>query len=132
MTRVSADHPPDPVPSHRTPRTTAVVLAGGRATRLGQDKAAALVADTPLLMHVLAAVPAPMATIVVGPSSLVVPAGVLRIQEDPPGGGPVAALAAALNYVQTEHILLIAVDMPLGVAGARAALAALTAAQQSG
>ena len=111
------------------PRATAVILAGGGGTRLGQDKAAALVAGTPLLQHVLAALPGDIRPILVGPRSLDAPPEVLRVQEVPPGGGPVAGLAAALEHVRTEALILLAVDMPLGVPAAESALTALAAQQ---
>lgn len=73
----------------------AVVLAGGRARRLsGVDKAGLRVAGRTLLGHVLVATADAEPVVVVGPERPA--AGVVWTREDPPGGGPVAALAAGL------------------------------------
>jgi len=61
----------------------AVVLAGGRASRLGGvDKAAVLVADRALLDRVLDAAANARWTVIVGPPELT-RAGVLTVLEDP-------------------------------------------------
>jgi molybdopterin-guanine dinucleotide biosynthesis protein A len=41
-----------------------------------------------------------------------VPADVLLTREDPPGSGPVAALAAALPLVEAELCVVLAADLP--------------------
>ncbi|WP_273653070.1 molybdenum cofactor guanylyltransferase [Cellulomonas fimi] len=75
----------------------AVVLAGGRAQRLGgTDKGSVVVAGRALVDHALAAVADASALVVVGPPSVARP-GVLTVQESPPFGGPVAGLAAGLT-----------------------------------
>ncbi|GCE77609.1 molybdenum cofactor guanylyltransferase [Cellulomonas biazotea] len=74
----------------------AVVLAGGRARRLGGvDKASVQVGGRALVDHALAAVGGARAIVLVGPASVGRP-GVPTVQEDPPFGGPVAGLAAGL------------------------------------
>lgn len=74
----------------------AVVLAGGRAQRLGgADKGSVVVAGRALVDHALAAVDGAHAVVVVGPPS-VARAGVVTVQESPAFGGPVAGLAAGL------------------------------------
>jgi molybdopterin-guanine dinucleotide biosynthesis protein A len=50
--------------------------------------------------------------VVVGPQQPV-PSGVELTQEDPPGGGPVAAIAAGLDRVSAELVVILAVDYPL-------------------
>jgi molybdopterin-guanine dinucleotide biosynthesis protein A len=52
---------------------------------------------------------------------------VIWTREDPPGGGPVAAVAAALAVVDTEIVLLLAGDAPNGPDAAPALLDALAA-----
>ncbi len=77
----------------------AIVLAGGRASRLGgADKASVEVAGRRLVDHVYAAVADCAPVIAVGPDSLARP-GVTVVREEPPFGGPVAALAAALKAI---------------------------------
>lgn len=74
----------------------AVVLAGGGGRRLGGvDKGALAVAGLPMLDRVLLATSRARRTVVVGdPRPTVRPVHWTR--EDPPGGGPLAALAAGL------------------------------------
>ncbi|ONI85201.1 molybdopterin-guanine dinucleotide biosynthesis protein MobA [Saccharothrix sp. ALI-22-I] len=90
----------------------AVVLAGGRGSRLGGvDKASVVVDGRTLLDHVLDAVAQARQTVVVGPRKADVPA-VTWAREDPPGGGPVAGLAAGLAHVHTGLVVVLAVDQP--------------------
>ncbi|MGI8433788.1 MAG: molybdenum cofactor guanylyltransferase [Nocardioidaceae bacterium] len=91
----------------------AIVLAGGRGRRLGGvDKAGLVIGGSPLLDRVLSAVQSASRTVVVGPSRAL-PAGVLQVQEEPAGGGPVAGLAAALPLVEGERVVVLACDLPL-------------------
>jgi molybdopterin-guanine dinucleotide biosynthesis protein A len=92
---------------------TAVILTGGRSSRFGSDKSAAVVAGRPLLRRVLDAVPREVPVVLVGPVPTI-PTGrpVTVVREDPPGGGPAAALAAALPHVRTEVLVALATDLP--------------------
>ncbi len=75
----------------------AVILAGGAGRRLGgAGKPMLAVRGRPMLERVLDAVADADVTIVVGPPTLPLPGGVVRVSEEPPGGGPVAATAAGL------------------------------------
>jgi molybdopterin-guanine dinucleotide biosynthesis protein A len=94
-----------------------VVLAGGRAARLGgQAKPQLQVGGRTMLDTVLAAVPDAHRRIVVGPPQAV-PADVLLVRERPPGGGPVAALRAGLTEVATETVAVLAGDLPFLTTG---------------
>src|SRR5438093_914016 len=97
-------------------RYAAVVLAGGAGRRMGgADKAALAVAGRPMLHRVLAAVADASPQVVVGPPRAGLPAGVVRAQEDPPGGGPVAAVAAGLGALAAhgaEVVAVLAADLP--------------------
>ena len=94
------------------PPCTAVVLAGGKAARLGgQAKPQLLVGGRPMLATVLAAVADAERRVVVGPPQPV-PPGVVLVREQPPGGGPVAALRAGLAEVATDVVVLLAGDLP--------------------
>jgi molybdopterin-guanine dinucleotide biosynthesis protein A len=94
------------------PPRTAVVLAGGKAARLGgQAKPQLLVGGRPILAAVLDAVADADRRVVVGPPQPV-PRGVVVIREQPPGGGPVAALRAGLAEVATEVVVVLAGDLP--------------------
>jgi molybdopterin-guanine dinucleotide biosynthesis protein A len=74
----------------------AVILAGGSGRRLGGvDKGALVVAGLPLLDRVLLASAAARRTVVVGEPRPTV-RSVVWTREDPPGGGPLAGLAAGM------------------------------------
>lgn len=116
----------------------AVILAGGRAERLdGASKPDLVVGGRSLLATAIAAARSAGCdrVVVVGPPELEAP-GCLVVREDPPFGGPVAALAAGLDALdasaaaprlhdQPGDVLLLACDMP----GAGAAVARLVAAR---
>lgn len=91
----------------------ALVLAGGAARRLdGADKPALRVGGRTLLDRVLAACPDAAATVVVGPERPTERGGLRWCREEPPGGGPVAGVAAGLAEVTAEVVLLLAADLP--------------------
>lgn len=96
-------------------KVSAVVLAGGRGSRLGGVRKAELLVDgTPLLVHVLAGVAGCAQRIVVGFPDLDVPAGVELTREDPPGAGPAAAIGAGVARIrpETDWLLVLACDQP--------------------
>lgn len=92
----------------------AIVLAGGRATRLGgADKASIEVHGRTLLEHTLDAVIDAAEVVVVG---LQVPTDrpVTFVVEDPRHGGPVAGLLTGRDALlrRTPSLVVVAVDMP--------------------
>ncbi|MFD5621656.1 NTP transferase domain-containing protein [Streptomyces yangpuensis] len=90
----------------------AIVLAGGAARRLGgADKPALSVGGRALLDRVLDACPDALSTVVVGgrrPTAR----PVRWTREDPPGGGPVAALDAGLRATTAGLVLVLSADLP--------------------
>jgi molybdopterin-guanine dinucleotide biosynthesis protein A len=101
------------------PPYAAVVLAGGRAARLGgRAKPQLEVGGRTMLAAVLAAVADAEPLVVVGPPQTV-PPGVVLVREDPPRGGPVAALRAGLAAVpaETGTVAVLAGDLPFLTAG---------------
>jgi molybdopterin-guanine dinucleotide biosynthesis protein A len=89
----------------------AIVLAGGRGSRIGGAKPELPLGGWPLLDHVLVAVSAASNRIVVGPSrhGLGEP---IFVSEQPPGSGPVAAIAAAIDQLQQPLVAVLAADLP--------------------
>jgi len=97
-----------------------VILAGGTGRRLGGvDKAGLVVAGVPLLDRVLLAAAAARHTVVVGEPRPTV-REVRWAREDPPGGGPLAGLAAGLSElsgvaesnVSELPVIVLATDLP--------------------
>jgi molybdopterin-guanine dinucleotide biosynthesis protein A len=94
------------------PPFTAVILAGGKAARLGgRAKPQLEVGGRTMLAAVLTAVAGAERRIVVGPPQPV-PDGVVLVREEPPGGGPVTALRTGLAEVDTEVVAVLAGDLP--------------------
>jgi len=90
-----------------------IVPAGGAASRLGgADKPGLNVGGRTLLDRVLEACADARTTVVVGPVRRVARTGVRWAREEPPGGGPVAAVAAGLAGVTADRVLLLAADLP--------------------
>lgn len=99
--------------------TAAIILTGGRASRLGGvDKAAIEIDGIALVDHVYAAVQDCAPIVAVGPVSTG-RTGVQVVREDPPFGGPVAAIAAgvaALEGSDAAETWILACDLPLAPA----------------
>ncbi|HWI31564.1 MAG TPA: NTP transferase domain-containing protein [Microbacterium sp.] len=92
----------------------AIILAGGRASRLGgAPKPLLTVGGIGLLRGSVDAVTAAGCSpvVVVGPP-LIDEAAVRWVREDPPFGGPVAAVIAALPHVDTATVLVLSTDLP--------------------
>jgi molybdopterin-guanine dinucleotide biosynthesis protein A len=103
----------------------AIVLAGGDATRLGGvDKPQLRVAGRTLLDHAVSAVSDAARVVVVGPRRPVT-GSVTFCRERPPGGGPVAAIAAAVPLTAADAVVVLAADLPWIAPAVPALLAAL-------
>ena len=97
-------------------RVTAVVLAGGASRRFRPDKLAEQLDGEPLLDHVLASLPEQVTTVIVVGAVREVTRPVIFASEEPPGGGPAAALVAGLRRALDESndaIVTLPGDSPL-------------------
>ncbi|WP_129841526.1 NTP transferase domain-containing protein [Streptomyces sp. RFCAC02] len=106
----------------------ALVLAGGDARRLGgADKPAVPVGGRSLLDRVLGACAGARRTVVVGPRRATPGRTVVWTREEPPGGGPLPALAAGLAHTDAPVVAVLAADLPFlalpAIDALRAALA---------
>ncbi|MEU4267920.1 DUF6457 domain-containing protein [Streptomyces sp. NPDC026092] len=111
----------------------AVVLAGGAAKRLGGvDKPAVRVGGRALLDRVLAGCRGAGRTVVVGDRRPTV-RPVVWAREEPPGGGPLAALDSGVREVAADAVLVLSADLPFLDEGTGIRLLnALTAASGAG
>src|SRR5690242_5620465 len=94
---------------------SAVLLAGGESSRMGKDKATLQFGDDPLWniqinkvrqlqpkeMFVSARVDPPWR-----------PKDMEFVADDPPSRGPISGIAAALSKVTTDHLFVLAIDLP--------------------
>ena len=119
----------------------AVILSGGRSSRLGGVPKSGLVHDgATLLERALQAARDAAAIAVVGPDPGTLPEGVLSCRENPPFAGPAAAIAAGLSALEQRRgadsrhrlaaplTLVLACDMPRSGAAVRALLEAAAGA----
>ncbi|WP_280499157.1 molybdenum cofactor guanylyltransferase [Nocardia cyriacigeorgica] len=94
----------------------AIVLAGGRASRMGGvDKPAIVIGGRSMLHVALDAVAGCGQTVVVGPRRPELDPNVWQVREVPPGAGPVAAIGAgvrALGAGAAPRIVVLAADLP--------------------
>lgn len=109
---------------------TAVVVAGGKSTRFGRDKASAIVAGRPLLEWVVRAVaPACTVVVVVRAQGQELPtltgAPVTVVDDEYEEKGPLAGLVAGFAVVSTPLAFAVSCDVPLVRAELVSGLAAL-------
>lgn len=111
-----------------------MILAGAGSRRLdGADKPAVEIDGRTLLDHAIAAVKHAERVVVVGPHRNT-ERDVEWAEEQPPGGGPVAAIAAGLSKIRSAYCVVLASDLPaiapavplLLTAAAKADVAVLT------
>jgi molybdopterin-guanine dinucleotide biosynthesis protein A len=104
-------------------QVSAMILTGGTSSRFGSDKSQARIGATSLIENLLITLPSEMDIVIVGPELDKAPRQVRYMQEEPLGGGPVAAIEAGLGLINSEFVFIVATDMPF----ASQILTALTA-----
>ncbi|MGY1872905.1 NTP transferase domain-containing protein [Nocardia gipuzkoensis] len=93
----------------------AIVLAGGRASRMGGvDKPAIVIGGRSMLEVALAAVASCGHTVVVGPHRPELAPQFVQVREVPPGSGPVAAIDTGLRALGSAAplVVVLAADLP--------------------
>jgi molybdenum cofactor guanylyltransferase len=117
------------------PPFSAVLLAGGKSSRMGREKAGLIVDDQPLWQRQFATLRAtqPAELFISGkPDGPYVEAGVPIVVDAQPGLGPLGGLATALHHAQHEHLLVLAIDLPAMTAAFLTALQRTAAAAGKG
>ncbi len=123
-------------------KTAGVVLAGGRSTRMGVDKALAPLAGRPLVAHVAARFAPQVDALFLnanGDAARFASLGCAIVADAAAnaGGGPLAGIAAALRYAQSQGAAWLATApcdapfLPLDLVARLAAAAEERAARRS-
>ncbi|HPF89174.1 MAG: molybdenum cofactor guanylyltransferase [Flavobacteriales bacterium] len=90
-----------------------VVLAGGRSSRMGRDKALLPVQGKPLITHALDILrPHVDELLIIGDPRKYDGFGPLALADDTPGSGPLGGILTALRYAWHDRLLILACDMP--------------------
>lgn len=117
------------------PPFSAVLLAGGKSTRMGRDKAGLIVEGQPLWQRQWATLRAtePREVFISGPANgIFAGAGVPIVADSVPGLGPLGGLVAALRCARHPILLVLAVDMPAMTAGFLRRMVCAAAAGETG
>jgi molybdopterin-guanine dinucleotide biosynthesis protein A len=95
---------------------SAVLLAGGESRRMGKDKATLLFRGRPLWQiqfDLLCTLQPEEIFVSARTDPPWRPSGVQFVPDEPPSCGPLSGLSAALARISTDHLLALAIDMPL-------------------
>jgi molybdenum cofactor guanylyltransferase len=96
-----------------TQSISAVILAGGKSQRMGQDKALLPIAGTTLLCRTVEiATTCTDQVFIVSSPRPGWPIETQWIAEDPPQQGPLLAFQQSLAVIKSEWVLLLACDLP--------------------
>jgi molybdopterin-guanine dinucleotide biosynthesis protein A len=99
---------------------SALILAGGRSTRMGQDKAWLQFGGVPLVEHTARRVSPLVDELIFSTDQPIpfepllrrLPLPVQVVSDETPGAGPLAGIAAGLGAATFDLVLVLAVDMP--------------------
>jgi molybdenum cofactor guanylyltransferase len=95
---------------------SAVLLTGGESRRTGKDKATLLFRGRPLWeiqFDLLRALQPEEIFVSARTDPPWRPSGVQLVSDEPPWRGPLSGLSATLARISTDHLLALAIDMPL-------------------
>src|SRR6266542_3037884 len=97
-----------------SPSMTGLLLAGGRSTRMGSDKAMMDFEGEPLAERVLRVLRAVSNAVLVasGDGERLSALGVRQVADAIPDAGPLGGIVAGLEAATTELVAVLAVDMP--------------------
>jgi molybdopterin-guanine dinucleotide biosynthesis protein A len=91
-----------------------VILAGGRSSRFGRDKAQEMIGGEASLHRITRSAAQVASTVVVVGGEGPLPEGVaMRIPDFAPGEGPVQAVLSAFRALPGKSLLVLACDIPL-------------------
>jgi len=96
-------------------KISAVLLAGGKSGRMGDDKATIVFRNRPLwqIQIELLRKVSPKEIFISAPSDPPWrPADIEFVPDDQPSRGPLSGIVAALSRITTNHLLALAIDMP--------------------
>jgi molybdopterin-guanine dinucleotide biosynthesis protein A len=91
---------------------TALILAGGKSRRMGQDKANLILGEKTLLQRVTLIVQPLFHDLIVSVREPRANCALLQVCDPPLHAGPLAGLAAGLAKTETPWVFAIACDMP--------------------
>lgn len=92
----------------------AAVLAGGKSSRMGQDKGLMLLRGKPMIQYVLEAINGcQIPAIIVSANAVYSQFGYEVIPDIELNKGPMGGLLSAMESVNATHVLLLSCDMPL-------------------
>lgn len=93
---------------------SAAILAGGKSSRMGRDKAMLEVGGQHVISRVIEAVRHVASDVmVIGERPELDRPGVRVVPDEVPGLGPLGGIATALRHAQHEFVLVVGCDMPL-------------------
>lgn len=97
----------------RYPDVALFVLAGGRSSRMGQDKGLVPLQGRPMVAHLLAALaPLALPTMLVAHHPAYADFGLPVLPDMLPGQGPMGGLYTALHHSEKPWVLLLSCDTP--------------------
>ncbi len=93
---------------------TAIILAGGKSSRMKSEKGFVLLDGKPFIQHIIKAIqPIASELIIVSSNSDYDVFGIKRVEDIIPESGPIAGLHSGLTHSTTENNLVVSCDVPL-------------------